>query len=438
MMISQRPKYNSDSTELFQEEKMKLKRMLVHEYSLSTFLKGYIQQDIWIKNINQENGLTYIMRHTNDPMDETDLLMLIDFMMINSPNLLVHLLNERTIHNDTCIMMSIYTDKKELTKKLIENDLVELNIVNSKKMTPLMLAILKDDHDTALTIVKSNRDYYPQFVSEVGYTPFMGVCFNGWSDMAHIMLDKGNCNLKAINKENKNAFLYAVIRDLDDICIRLIESGESQIDIIENVQNITPFFYAILRKNEKLAIRILETGRALPEFKTRENETTLMIACHYQMKELVHKLLDTGLMDLQCSSHLKYNAFIYTCQFEDMMDISLRILSMTPEPKYEGIMNPLLWTVYHENVPLTKYLIETEKLKYFDIDDDGDHPLIIAVRKKNQELVSYLLTFYTTEEVMTKNKEGKNAIDYSMEENDADIFDLLSEKVGYQYVMESL
>jgi hypothetical protein len=29
-------------------------------------------------------------------------------------------------------------------------------------------------------------------------------------------------------------------------------------------------------------------------------------------------------------------------------------------------------------------------------------------------------------------------MDYSMEENDADIFDLLSEKVGYQYVMESL
>ncbi len=114
-MISQRPKNKLESTPLFQEEKMKLKRMLVHEYSLSSFLKGYIQQDIWIKNVNQENGLTYIMRHTTDPMDEIDLLMLIDFMMVNSPNLLVHLLNERTVHNDTCIMMSIYTDKKKLT-----------------------------------------------------------------------------------------------------------------------------------------------------------------------------------------------------------------------------------------------------------------------------------------------------------------------------------
>lgn len=437
MMLSKKQKKSTLSPTIIDDEKLKVRLMLTHEHSLSSFLKEHIKHDMWIRNVNLENGLTYIIRQTNEEIDEVDLILLIDFLYMNAPNLLVYLLNEKTVHNDTCLTMAIYTDKRELAKKMIRMNLVDLNFVNSKKMTPLMLSILKEFSDVSLTIVDSEKDYLPDFVSEAGYTPLMGVCFNGWSDIAHKLLDKGKCNIGKVNKENKNAFTFAVMKDMNDICYRLLDSEDNDPGIIEDVQQITPLFYAILRKNEELAIRILETGRSRPDLTTKMNETCLMMACHFQMKELAHKLLDTGKSRLEVISHLKYNAFIYSCQYEDFFDISVRILNMMVENKFEGIINALLWTVFHENIRLTKYLIENVKLEVFDVDEDGDHPLIVAVRKKNQELVSYLLPFYDFEQVMKKNKEDKNAIDYSIEENDSDIFDILSEKVGYQHVMDS-
>lgn len=440
MMLSQKQKRNtssSSSNPILDTEKLKVRLLLKDEYSISSFLREHIKHDIWIKNVNMENGLTYIIRLTEDELDETDLILLIDFLHMNAPNLLVHLLNERTVHNDTCLTMAIYTKKRELAIKMIRMNLVDLNFVNSKNMTPLMLSILNEYHDVVQAIVNSEKDYLPNFVSESGYTPLMAVCYYGWSDIAHKILDRGDCNIGKVNQENKNALVFAVVKNMDEICERLLEYEEIDPGIIENVQNITPLFYAILSRNEKLAIRILETGRARPDHITNKNETCLMIAIHYQMKELAQKILKTGKSRLEVISHLKYNAFIYSCQYEDFYDISVRILNKMGENKFEGIIHPLLWTVFHENVRLTKYLIEYEKLEVFDVDEDGDHPLIVAVRKKNQELVSYLLPFYNTDQVMKKNKEDKNAIDYSIEENDSDIFDMLSEKVGYQYVMDS-
>ncbi len=435
MMLTKKQKSTSS---MMDDEKVKVRIMLKNEHSLSSFLIEHIKQDVWIKNVNGENGLTYIIRQTKEEMDEVDIMLFIDFLHIHAPKLLVHLLNERTVHNDTCLTMAIYTGKRELAIKMIQMNLVDLDNINTKKMTPLMLSILNNYHDVSLAIVNSEKDCLLNYVSEAGYTPLMAVCFNGWSDVAHKILDRGNCNIGQVNQENKNALIFAVVKDLDDICYRLLESEEIDPGIIENVQGITPLFYAILRKNERVAIRILETGRALPELKTKMNETCLMMACHFKMKDLANKLLDTGKSVPEVISHLKYNAFIYSCQFEELFDISVRILSIMGEDKFEGIINPLLWTVFHENLQLARHLIEVEKLKVFDVDEDGDHPLIIAVRKKNKEIVSYLLNFYTIEEAEKKNNENKNAVDYAIEDNDEDIFDLLSEKIGFQYLMDSI
>ncbi len=431
-------KKQTKNASIIDDEKIRVRMMLKNEHSLSSFLMEHIKQDVWIKNINNENGLTYIIRQTKNEMDEMDIMLFIDFLHMNAPKLLVHLLNERTVHNDTCLTMAIYTGKRELAIKMIKMNVVELNYINTKKMTPLILSILNEYHDVSLAIVNSDKDYLPNFVSEAGYTPLMAVCYNGWSDIAHKILDRGNCNLGQVNQERKNALVFAIVKDMDDICYRLLESDETDPGIIENVQHITPLFYAILRKNEKLAIRILETGRALPDLKTKMNETCLMMACHFKMYDLAHKLLDTGKSVPEVISHLKYNAFIYSCQYEEFYDVSIRILSMMGEDKFKGIINPLLWTVFHENVKLMKYLIEIEKLEVFDVDEDGDHPLIIAVRKKNKTIVSYLLDIYTNEQVLKKNNEDKNAIDYSIEEKDTDIFDLLSEKLGYENLMDSI
>lgn len=440
-MQSRRPiknTFSSSSERMYEDEKLNVRLKLQHEYSLTAFLNEHIKQDIWIQNVNKENGLTYIIRQTDNEMDEMDIILFIDFLHMNAPKLLVHLLNQRTVHNDTCLTMAIYTKKRNLAIKMIRMNLVDLNFVNSKKMTPLMLSILNEYHDVTLEIVNSEKDYLPDFVSESGYTPLMSSCYYGWSDIAHKILDRGNCNIGKVNQENKNAFLIAVMKDMNDVCERLIGYEENDVSIIENIQQITPLFYAILRKNEKLAIRILETGRARPDLATKMNETCLMMACHFQMKELAHKLLDTGKSKPEVISHLKYNAFIYSCQFEDFFEVSIRILDLLGENKFDGIINPLLWSVFHDNFSLVKHLIEVENVSVFDVDEDGDHPLIIAVRKKNQKIVSYLLPFYTTEQIMTKNNEGKNAVDYAIEENDSDIFDILSEKVGYDFVMDSL
>ena len=405
-------------------------------FQIKELLLRYMVIQFWKRNMAGENSLMYLTRMVSAEY-EAHLIILIDFLEKESPELLRFLLNEQNVsHGYTPLFYSIYEKKASLFYRYLNTNMVKLNITNHRGQTPIFLC--------AVLELKEYVDYLltPPFIQQAkighinpeGDTLLIRTCHHAWEDTALKIIESGKGYPQQVCDKGTNALLHAIVKKMPNVAIRLLETGIPQANVVYQDDQLTPFMYACTHGLEEVAMKIMDFGNCKLDFITPNNETAFMLACFKRLKRVCHRMMDLKVANISQISKNGITAFMICCNSAEMMDIAFRITRESNDfhPKQQNHIGqtPLMWSIFHKIPQISFFLLkEVEDCGVDCVDQDGDTALILAVASGNHEMVSLILEKVSSEHVIHKNMAGLSALDVATDLEMDQMITLLSRKL---------
>ena len=124
----------------------------------------------------------------------------------------------------------------------------DVNIVNSKGFTPLILAVYNNNLEaTKVLIIKGARVDVQDFS---GNTALMGATFKGYTNMVDLLIELGKANVNQVNANGASALIFAATFGQKDIAEKLIAHGADK--SIKDNRGKTAKDHAIMQDNKVL------------------------------------------------------------------------------------------------------------------------------------------------------------------------------------------
>jgi len=224
-------------------------------------------------------------------------------------------------------------------------------------------------------------------------TPLIIACENELEDVALKLIETGESNPGHVNNDRMTALIIACDKELENVALKLIETGESNPGHIYN-KSTTALMTACENKLEVVALKLIETGESNPGYASEYSETTaLMIACSYDnLENVALKLIETGESNPGQANKSEMTALMYACD-NGLENVALELIETgesNPEQLDEDGKTALIIACENELENVALKLIETGKSNSEVISNDGNTALMIATELNLTNVISAL------------------------------------------------
>lgn len=332
--------------------------------------------------------------------------------------------------------LSIEFNNIELTKKILDNNNVNIAYKNNRGETALHYAAIYGRYDAAKSIIdiinKNNLPYVVDlvdnegktalhhsalygrlsitrmliesgadvnFINNYGKIPIHYVSFFNHPVTTQYLIDKGSC-VNHIDNYNGTPLLYAEINKADDV-IRVLKENNAilfpeNINIFNNVRGKTPLHFCAERGNIEMAIFLIESG-ANVNITDSIGRAPLYFAVNSNNFEIAKFLIESG------------------------ASINLRRTDNGRTPFHQAVINGQFDFVQ---------LFLKKKSNPNVVDDLGNTPLHYSV-KYGHKYISLLL-INSNSKIYIKNNEGKTPLGLSIDKGDTKLIELMHPDI-YKY-----
>lgn len=272
-------------------------------------------------------------------------------------------------------------------------------------------------------------------IDEYGRTPFLVATERGHCDIMNALIQKGGIQLDIRNEHGKTPFLLMAERGNYDTMNILIKKGGIQLDI-RSGHGKTPFLLMAERKNYDMMNTLIKKGGIQLEIKNKHGKTPLRLASEHGNHAMMKTLIEHRSVQFDGRDALGYVADEYFAKHfpnihGDYFDILASILDMdvnerdlrgssflhracSLRPKISMKEDMGIQIFEAERLETNSVHLVAELLKRPDtdvnlLDEEGNTPLLLAVKNHQRDVVRLLLEREDTD-VSTQGRDGKGAL----------------------------
>ncbi len=223
-------------------------------------------------------------------------------------------------------------------------------------------------------------------------TPLMYACANKMSEVAIKLIESGKSFPEYIDNDGNTALIYTTQNKMSEVALKLIETGKSVPEQANHI-DVTALIYACDNIMSEVAIKLIETGKSNPDHISEDGKTALIVSCENRMSEVALKLIETGKSVPEQIDESGITALMYACA-NKMNEVAIKLIETgksVPEQIHESGDIALTIACKNRMSEVALKLIETEKSVPEQIDENGDTALTIACKNIMSEVALKLI-----------------------------------------------
>ena len=211
---------------------------------------------------------------------------------------------------DTCLHCAAQKERcTEILQAIISSHSIDVNVVNQKNVTALMIACGKGNEEAINVLLNAGAD--PHIANDYGDTCLHAAVEGNCSkDVLQKILSHGS-GVNTTNKKNVTALMIACGKRNEEAINVLLNSGADP--LIANDYGETCLHAAVEGDCSKDVLQKIINHGAVVNATNKKNVTTLMLACEKGNKDAINLLLDVGadpnIADADGDTWLNYAAY---------------------------------------------------------------------------------------------------------------------------------
>lgn len=304
----------------------------------------------------------------------------------------------KNYYNENALILSIRNNNRNVTKFLLQNKKIDVNIIVDNLYNPINLCCKYGYLEELEILIKMGADI--NYVNSSNYTGFMYACMSGNLEIVKLLL-KNNVDIDNFSNDGKNGFILACIAGNIEV-VKLLLEIDSKIVDRTGKYNTTPFMHSCIHNQVEVG-KLLIACSGIDINKTDiYGSTALIYAAGYRNVEIVKLLLENN-VDVNIKNNQGDDAMttsLKNCNEE----IALLLFDKYECNNYEKLLlsccSKLLTTnvakliINKPNINLDYY-----KHSWYNIIDDYEGididcfntPLVISCKQKNVDLIKKLI-----------------------------------------------
>ncbi|WP_346350386.1 ankyrin repeat domain-containing protein [Spiroplasma endosymbiont of Calodromius spilotus] len=339
-------------------------------------------------------------------------------------------LNYQDAKDGLPLQNAIYSQKPELIKAFIENELCDLNLKSKFATSAIYIAILQNDIETVKLLVNSARfNSVNMLISKWKITPLVFALHQHQDEIAKILINCQNIDIN-IPSIKKLTPLHRAVEFNNNQTVKAILGNQNLKNVNDNNndEGITPFHLATKSGNKEIVEILMEHKDIDINMRTKIGYTPLHGAVEFNNNQTVKAILgnqnlknvndnnnDEGITPFHLAVKNSNKELVEILMGHQDIDIN-----MSTKAGY----TPLHGAVMYNNSEAVAAIIGNKNLKNVN-DNKNDQsivPLHIGAKTGNKALVEILMSH---QDIDIVDKEGFTALHSAVEENDTEMVELL-------------
>ncbi|CAI6097430.1 unnamed protein product [Clonostachys chloroleuca] len=311
---------------------------------------------------------------------------------------------------ETPVTWALENDMKSSMKLVLDQE-VDINAVDDRWCSPLLIATLKgDEHMVGTILQRSEVDMNMR--SKEGLTPLLAALHNGNKSIAQILLHSNKADAAVVDDVGRTSLHVAASKGFFDIVDLLLQNKEVDINAIDLNGN-TPLFLAIDGGYRRVVCRLIDTDGLDFRLRNRSGRSALLQVIEKGRKDIAEDLCKKSDELLDMKSPGGRNA-LFIALDQGRNDIVKMLLQISKESdKLLDSRDSWNRNVLHAAVErgrrasLSLLLDRCREQCFSECDANGDIPLHLAVKNKRKDLVEMLIKEGKARaSLLRKDKEG--------------------------------
>ncbi|MDZ5470796.1 ankyrin repeat domain-containing protein (plasmid) [Bacillus sp. 31A1R] len=197
-------------------------------------------------------------------------------------------LNMKNHIGNNLLHIAAENNMKKLVEKIIINKLIDINDLNNFSMTPLYLALTKNNNDLAKLLLRNNAD--PNVANMEGFTPLHEAASKNNEEIVKILIKKG-ASVDTATSTMLTPLMIAAQNGQTEIVKLLINKG-ADINVVD-VDGYSALAYAIL-SNQTESTKLLLSYNSKQDIKVSGDHSLIDLAKMNNNNELVKIIEGSG------------------------------------------------------------------------------------------------------------------------------------------------
>ncbi|KAK6189883.1 hypothetical protein SNE40_001857 [Patella caerulea] len=304
--------------------------------------------------------------------------------------------NKQNNHGRSPLHLAIQNGNADIIDILLCNHGCDVNLSDTKGITPLMLAVEQNEIEIVKLLQKRDADVNKQ--NNRGKSPLHLAMQNGDTNIVNILLDDHGCDVNLSGKNGITPSMLAVEQNEIEI-FKLLQKRGADVNK-QNNRGRSPLHLAIQNDNTNIVDVLLNDDGCDVNLSDRDGITPLMLAVDIRNTDLTKRLLQHGVdvnkLDNGGKSAISYcfhnhglchRSFYWeNCE---TIEITKLLESFGVEFRSQNPGNKLVINIFKiSKIGYFQHLVDTNKIGFYDIDENGDNILHLLARVDNAATVS--------------------------------------------------
>lgn len=215
---------------------------------------------------------------------------------------------------------------------------------------------------------------------------FLEACKNNRKSVVQTFLKRGGIDVNKRDESGNTPLIYACMKNARDLVKILLENGADA--NLGNQSNLMPLHFAAERGNFEI-IALLTGAEADVNCTDKDGVTPLMVMAQHGKTDAALKFIQNPEIDRTIKDHDNRMAIDYATS-SGLREL-VKALSVTEEHTDSYGNTTLHHACWNEQGEVVKVLIQNHKDSVHKLNDDGESPLMLAVKKSNLVITELLL-----------------------------------------------
>ncbi len=217
---------------------------------------------------------------------------------------------------------------------------------------------------------------------------FLQACKNNQKSVAITFLKRGGIDVNKRDESGNTPLIYACMKNARDLVKLLLENNADA--SLGNQQDRMPLHFAAETGNSEI-IALLTGAGADVNCTDKNGQTPLMVMAQRGKTDAALKFIQNPDIDINIKDNDNLMAIDYATS-SGLREL-VKALSQTEEEHTDASGNTTLHhACWNEQGEVVKVLLEKDKDSVNKVNDDGETPLFLAVRRSNLVITQLLLT----------------------------------------------
>ncbi|XP_050409060.1 putative ankyrin repeat protein RF_0381 [Patella vulgata] len=279
---------------------------------------------------------------------------------------------------------------------LLYNHGCDVNLSDKVGVTPLLLAVEQNEIEIVTLLQTHGADVNKQ--NSRGMSPLHLAIKKGSKHIVDILLNNHSCDVNLSDKEGITPLLLAVEQNEIEI-VTLLQIHGADVNK-QNSRGMSPLHLAIKKGSKHIVDILLNDHSCDVNLSDKEGITPLLLAVNIRNTELIKRLLEHG-VDVNKLDDDGRSAICYCFRdhglsywrFFSFHEYTIEILKLLEsfgmEFRTQNRGNKLVKNILKiDKIEYFQHLVDSNKIDYDDIDENGDNILHLLARELNIDTIS--------------------------------------------------